>query len=56
MAFKLIEGAQKTWRRLDGQNLLPKLIANLKFKDGIEAARLKPKPPPDPNARHQNSA
>jgi putative transposase len=37
MVFKLIEGAQKTWRRLDGQNLLPKLIANVKFKDGIEA-------------------
>ena len=38
MVFKLIEGAQKTWRRLDGQNLLPKLIANVKFKDGIEAS------------------
>jgi putative transposase len=37
MVFKLIEGAQKTWRRLDGQNLFPKLIANVKFKDGIEA-------------------
>jgi putative transposase len=38
MVFKLVEGAQKTWRRLDGQNLLPKLIANVKFKDGIEAS------------------
>ena len=38
MVFKLIEGAHKTWRRLDGQNLLPKLIANVKFKDGIEAS------------------
>jgi transposase len=38
MVFKLIEGAKKTWRRLDGQNLLPKLIANVKFKDGIEAS------------------
>jgi hypothetical protein len=38
MVFKLIEGAQKTWRRLDGQNLLPKLIANVKFKNGIEAS------------------
>jgi hypothetical protein len=37
MVFKLVEGAQKTWRRLDGQDLLPKLIANVKFKDGIEA-------------------
>jgi hypothetical protein len=23
---------------LDGQNMLPKLIANVKFKDGIEAS------------------
>ena len=37
MVFKLVEGAQKTWRRLDRQNLLPKLIANVKFKDGIKA-------------------
>jgi putative transposase len=34
MAFKLVEGAQKTWRRLDGQNMLPKLVATVKFKDG----------------------
>jgi putative transposase len=38
MVFKLVEGAQKTWRRLDGQNMLPKLVANAKFKDGIEAS------------------
>jgi putative transposase len=38
MVFKLVEGAQKTWRRLDGQNQLPKLIANVKFDDGIEAS------------------
>jgi hypothetical protein len=38
MPFKLVEGAQKTWRRLDGQNMLPKLIANVKFQDGIEAS------------------
>jgi putative transposase len=38
MVFKLIEGAQKSWRRLDGQNQLPKLIANVAFKDGIEVS------------------
>jgi transposase-like protein len=38
MMFKLVEGAQKTWRPLDGQNMLPKLVANVKFKDGIEAS------------------
>src|SRR5476649_246248 len=26
MVFKLIDGAQKTWRRLDGHNQLPKII------------------------------
>jgi putative transposase len=35
--FKLVEGAEKTWRRLDGQNQLRKIIANVKFEDGIEA-------------------
>jgi hypothetical protein len=38
MLFKLVEGAQKTWRRLDGQNMLPKLIANVKFQGEIEAS------------------
>ena len=37
MVFKLVEGAQKTWRRLDGHNQLPKLIQGVKFTDGIEA-------------------
>ena len=26
MVFKLVEGAQNTWRRLDGHNQLPKII------------------------------
>ena len=39
MVFKLVEGAQKNWRRLDGHNLLPKLIEGVKFTDGIEAVR-----------------
>jgi hypothetical protein len=26
MVFKLVEGAQKSWRRIDGHNQLPKLI------------------------------
>ena len=38
MVFKLVEGAQKTWRRLDGQNQLRKIIANVKFEDGVEAS------------------
>jgi len=42
MVFKLVEGAQKTWRRLDGQNLLPKLIADVAFKDGVEVTTHQP--------------
>jgi putative transposase len=30
------EGAQKSWRRIDGHNQLPKLIQGVKFADGIE--------------------
>jgi putative transposase len=36
MVFKLVEAAQKSWRRLDGHNQLPKLITGVKFADGIE--------------------
>ena len=36
MVFKLLEGAQKSWRRLDGHNQLPKLVLGVTFNDGIE--------------------
>jgi len=36
MVFELVEGAQKSWRRIDGHNQLPKLIQGVKFADGIE--------------------
>jgi hypothetical protein len=36
MVFKLLEAAQKSWRRLDGDNQLPKLILGVTFNDGIE--------------------
>ena len=36
MVFKLVEGAQKSWRRIDGPNQLPKLIQGVKLADGIE--------------------
>ena len=39
MIFKLAQAAEKSWRRLDGHNRLPKLIAGVKFVDGIEAVR-----------------
>jgi putative transposase len=37
MVFKMIQTAQSSWRRLDGQNQLPKVITGVKFTDGIEA-------------------
>ena len=36
MVFKLVEGAQKTWRRLNGPQQLPKIIQGVKFTDGLE--------------------
>ena len=36
MVFKLLEGAQKSWRRLDGHNQLPQLVLGVTFNDGIE--------------------
>ncbi len=38
MVFKLVEGAQRSWRRLDGHAQLPKLILGVKFADGLEVA------------------
>jgi putative transposase len=38
MVFKLVMAASKTWRRLQGQNQLPKVIQGVKFHDGIEVA------------------
>ena len=37
MVFKLVMAASGTWRRLQGQNQLPKVVNGIKFKDGIEA-------------------
>lgn len=39
MVFKLVMAASKSWRRLKGQNQLPKLIEGVTFRDGIEIAR-----------------
>lgn len=36
MVFKLVDAAQKSWRRLDGHNQLPKVVLGAKFKDGLE--------------------
>ena len=39
MIFKLAEAAEKSWRRLDGHNQLPKVILGVEFADGIEVIR-----------------
>jgi Transposase and inactivated derivatives len=36
MVFKLVTAAAKTWRRLQGENQLPKVIRGLTFRNGIE--------------------
>jgi hypothetical protein len=36
IVFKLVEGAQKSWRRIDRDNRLSKLIQGVKLADGIE--------------------
>jgi hypothetical protein len=38
MVCKLVDAAQKSWRRFDGHNQLPKLIQGVTFTDGIEVA------------------
>ena len=36
MICKLAEAAEKSWRRLDAHNQLPKVILGVRFADGIE--------------------
>ena len=36
MVFKLVMAAAKTWRRLKGENQLPKVVAGVTFQDGTE--------------------
>jgi putative transposase len=37
MVFKLIMTAARTWRRLKGDKLLPKVVEGVTFVDGVEA-------------------
>ena len=39
MVFKLTDAASKTWRRLKGTNQLPKVVAGVRFADGIEVTQ-----------------
>ena len=38
MVFKLVIAASESWRRLQGQNQLPKVVSGATFRDGIEVA------------------
>ena len=38
MAFKRVEVARRSWRRLGGPNQLPKVVLGAKFSDGLEVA------------------
>ena len=40
MIFKLAEAAEKSWRRLDGHNQLPKVIQGVRFQNGIEVIEM----------------
>jgi transposase-like protein len=39
MVFKLVVAASKTWRRLKGENQLPKVVAGVTFQDGTEVTQ-----------------
>jgi putative transposase len=39
MVFKLVMAAAKTWRRLKGENQLPKVVQGVTFADGIEVTK-----------------
>ena len=36
MVFKLVMAAARTWRKLKGENQLPKVIQGVTFRDGVE--------------------
>lgn len=38
MVFKLMQSAEKKWRKLKGFNLLKLVVNNVKFKDGVQVA------------------
>jgi putative transposase len=40
MVFKLVSAAAKTWRRLKGENQLPKVVRGIKFQNGVEVVEM----------------
>ncbi|MBC7285583.1 MAG: hypothetical protein H5U12_29935, partial [Hoeflea sp.] len=47
MVFKLVIAASRTWRRLKGENQLPKVVAGVRFQDGTEVIDGQSNCPPD---------
>ena len=39
MVFKLVMAAARTWRRLKGENQLPKVVRGVSFRDGVEVTK-----------------
>jgi transposase-like protein len=39
MVFKLVTAAAKTWRRLKGENQLPKVVQGVTFTNGVEVTK-----------------
>jgi putative transposase len=39
MVFKLVTAAAKTWRKLKGENQLPKVIQGVTFRNGVEVTQ-----------------
>src|SRR5437773_8782274 len=58
MVFKLVNAAAKTWRRLKGENQLPKVVQGVKFQNGIEVIELPAnhaaRSTPSPNLLHNS--
>ena len=44
MAFKLLQAAQRTWRRLDAHDLLPLVRVGIVFKDGLQVEQGEQRP------------
>ena len=40
MVFNLVTTAAKTWRRLNGENQLPKVVQGVRFQNGIEVVEM----------------
>jgi hypothetical protein len=36
MVFQLVMAAARTWRRLKGENQLPKVVRGVRFRNGVE--------------------